>query len=146
MMTRRRRLQGYTDLGPVQVPPRPRYIIMTDRADGTKWLLTHNLVDGPDADGRIALSNTLPTTPDKVVYGAYEGPYVQESTHEQGSPVLRLLVREGHLGYEEIGSVETRSIDNAPAITRQLTGSVLREVIVPTAWRRDVGALGWRTL
>jgi hypothetical protein len=43
---------GYTNIGTIQIPPPPKYIILTDRADGeTLWWLTFDTVQYPYPDG-----------------------------------------------------------------------------------------------
>lgn len=145
LLKQRRRVQGYTDLGRIRIPPLPQYTIMTDRADGTKWLLqwntTHFSIDG---NGYISITTVLPSTPDKLIYGPYEGPFVQEQNAAQGNPVLRLLIRGGRLGYESLQDQGVQSIDNPRVLTRRVGSNTLREVVVPLVWKYARQPLGWR--
>src|SRR5262245_52254782 len=96
MMTRRT-VQGYLDMGRIQIPPLPQNIILTDRADGTQWLLSHSDRTEPssDGEGHIAIiSNFHLTDSDYVIYGAYDEPVLKED------PRVRLIVRGGRLGYD----------------------------------------------
>lgn len=36
----RRRKSGYYDMGPVQIPPRPQAVVLTDRTDGSQWMIS----------------------------------------------------------------------------------------------------------
>lgn len=150
MRFERRRVQGYIDMGKVRVPPLPQYMVMTDRADGTLWLLSYNLTDlNPPADGfgRISITDVLPSTPDKLIFGPYEGPYVQEVTNEQGNPIIRLLIRDGHIGYEMPNfGPGVQSLDTARVLTRRGVANILREIVVPLAWRSAGDTLGWKVV
>lgn len=141
----RRRIMGYTDLGHIRIPPLPQFIIMTDRADGTFWELQWN-TDTPsfDGNGYISITDTLSRKPDKTTYGPYEGPYVQEQNITQGSPIIKLLIRGGRLGYEMVREQSLQSIDNPPVLTRRVGSNTLREIIVPLTWRSESDTLGWR--
>lgn len=64
----RRQWWGFTDLGPIQIPPQPFYTILTDRSTGAYWYLTFQtgqlVPNYLDQLGTIAiitpsLSNTL---------------------------------------------------------------------------------------
>lgn len=117
-------MRGYTDLGRVRIPPLPQIVVLEDRADGTLWALTH------DSTGTyVGLTDELPgTRKDFFLYGAWQGPLVP-SDHR-----LRLLVRDGHLGYEEVDHpVGVQDIDNARVLTRR-TGATKFEIVKPAAW------------
>lgn len=79
-------------LGQPDWPPRPHYIILTDRADGTEWVLHH------DTDHlHVGITDTLPGNASEGFirrYAAGQEPYFGEQ------PRLRLIVRSGVLGYE----------------------------------------------
>jgi hypothetical protein len=77
-------------MGPVRVPPLPQWIVMRDRDDDTDYVLSHS---GEVGTLEIVLSSTLPTTPDVVRYGPYDGPYVTPGT-------WRLYITSGTLAVE----------------------------------------------
>ena len=86
---------GYFDLGPVQVPPLPPRVGMTDRATGKVWYL------GTDSNSgsRVVLFDTL-GAPDKnlaLVYGPLDGPYLQGANY-----YIRLGVQNGRMVYERL--------------------------------------------
>jgi hypothetical protein len=137
---------GYTDMGRIRIPPLPKYIALTDRADGvTVWYLQHNITSPPnptlDGLGFISISNIQPR-PDRdwVIFGPNDGPiYPGNATR----PNIRLLVRGGNLGYEVM--VEANAIDNGGRIlTRRGVANETREIYRPTAWFSDhEGTLAW---
>lgn len=129
----RRTVHGYTDIGRIRIPPLPQYIVMTDRADGTRWLLTYNLSEGPDGDGRISITDMLPSTPDVLLFGPYDGPYL-DGTDQQGRPIIRLLIRSGRLGYEQVMIQGITSIANVRILTRLGLSHIFREIIIPSSW------------
>lgn len=142
---RRRRIHGYTDMGQIVIPPQPTYIIMTDREDGTLWHLTHNTtVFSTDGNGYISITDSIPTTPDKFVYGPYDGPYVQERNNLQEHTIVRLLIRNGFLGYEMFEQVPVQSIDTKSVITRR-TANIHRQILRPTFWIKRGDTLSWTT-
>lgn len=89
---------GYTDMGPIQIPPLPRHIILTDRdGSGAKWWLTFNLSPTTsDGFGYVSISSTLPPSgQESITYAAFNEPYIPLS-----SGVARLIVRGGYLGVD----------------------------------------------
>ena len=86
---------GWTDMGPIQIPALPQYIVLTDRVDGLQYVLTHTLSGGV-AQSPATLSTTIPSSPDKVVYGPNDGPYIQ------GNPTIRLYSSSGVLVAETV--------------------------------------------
>lgn len=123
-MFKRRRVQGFTDLGSVHVPPFPQHIVLTDRDDGTQWALSHQDDAGTP---RVILTDTIPSTPDKYIYGANEGPIVATSAGR-----YRLLVRDGRLGYEDLGaSPHCADRDQHRILTRKDKERTIYEIIEP---------------
>lgn len=97
-LKRHRRFGGLHSMGPVAVRPLAAYTILTDRADGTLWVLQHDatlehVVLSDDTAEALARS-------DKYVYAARSGPVVGTS---------RLLVRGGRLGYEPLDEPASQS-------------------------------------
>lgn len=88
---------GYTDMGRIQIPLPPRAIIITDRADGTKWWVTYNLSPATsDGFGYISISTATPPGANTITYDAFSEPYIPI---DRG--FARLIIRGGYLGVEE---------------------------------------------
>lgn len=89
---------GYFYMGGIQIPPMPRHIILTDRADGTKWWLTYNLSPATsDGFGYISITTTMPpTSQESITFAAYEEPVIAFTSGN-----ARLIVNGGYLGVEE---------------------------------------------
>lgn len=124
----------------MRIPPLPQQIIMTDRADGTLWLLSHNLTDDPptDGDGRISINSTFSTGfGDYEIFGPTEGPVLPSI---YGDVVL--LVRGGRLGYE-VRDVGHASDSNLRILTRKSTVRQSREINIPSGWNGPPDLLGW---
>jgi hypothetical protein len=109
----RRQWWGYTDIGPIQIPPNPQYLILTDRNDGvTLWWVTFNNPGSPPG-GFVSVKSTLPADPpiDRPTKNAQDPrPFVYDNCAlwpAYGEPVLgvidgnyfaRIFVRGGTLG------------------------------------------------
>ncbi len=124
MFKRASRVWGYYDLGPVQIPPFPVRIILTDRDDGTLWVLTH------DADREhVVLSDVFPTDTLYTIYGPYDGPIVGTN------PRIQLLVRDGRLGYEQDDNPPwLNDRDQARVLSRRAANTTYTEIVVPSGW------------
>src|SRR3990167_3608969 len=110
-----RRVRGHTDMGMIRIPALPQFIVMTDRADGKLWVLTH----GSDGE-HIAINDDLTVldlgqrTWTSTTYGPNDGPYLPTN------PGVRLIVRAGRLGYEFITQDQGVSDqDQARLLTRR---------------------------
>lgn len=79
------------DLGPAEIPVRLRGIALTDRGDGTVYALQN------DGANHIKIVSPLPTGFRGDTYEAYAGPVLSDGPFD-----VRLLIRDGHLGYEPI--------------------------------------------
>ena len=86
-----RRIMGFVDLGPIQIPPRPRKPALVDRVNGNTYEL---IKSGADP----ALSQ-ITDTDGFQVFPADFGPYVQDP---QRLRTRRLFSSGGTLGSEEI--------------------------------------------
>lgn len=86
-----RRVMGFTDLGPIQIPPHPRKPALVDRVNGNTYEL---IKSGSDP----ALSLITDTTGFQV-FPAHFGPYVQD---EQLLRTRRLFSSSGALSSEEV--------------------------------------------
>ena len=88
MTMTRRTIRGYTNLGPVHFNPAIPDIVLTDRGDGTEWLLQ-------TSSGYVMIETPVPSTFRGRTYEALFGPVLDT---EFGQVVL--LVRDGYLGYD----------------------------------------------
>lgn len=117
---------GYTDFGGIRIPVLPTYMVLTDRADGTLWSLSHDA-----SHTHFTINSDLSWDKYSVVYGPYEGPYVG------GFPgfTLKLYIRNAHLGYdvEELPIMIT-SRNNARIMSRRGFEPFTCEVRLPVDW------------
>ncbi len=119
-----RRVFGYYDLGPVQIPPFPTRIILTDREDGTLWVLSHD-----EEREHVMITDTFPTDRHYTIYGPWDGPTL--GTH----PRVQLLIRNGQLGYEQDDNpVWLRDRDQARILSRRGRTTTYTEIVVPEGW------------
>ena len=117
----RRRVQGFTDLGGIRIPPLAVTIVFTDRGTGTLYALIHdvtgNFIGIDDETAQV-------TRPDAVVFGAFAGPLLSKE-----KPILRLLVRDGVLGFEEVVlPTGVSDLDQARVLSRRINESMLIEI------------------
>lgn len=121
---------GYVDMGSQTIPRFPVYIIMTDRTDGSLWALTYS-EDGE----KFAITDDIPSSKrfQQQVYGPYAGPYIGDN------PLLKLFVRERHLGYEVVD--EARPVISQRSIFgRRLFEPLVREIVMPSdEWHPNQG-------
>lgn len=120
-----------------QIPPFPMYFVLTDRADGTKWVLrwsTNGANPPADGLGWVSISNQLPTDFEGgfVVYGPRDGPRLANK------PEMQLLVRGGYLGYEMATLPNpTTDMDQPRILARNGLIFSFRKIILGTAWAKD---------
>lgn len=86
---------GYPDFGPTRLPVIPMVLILTDRDDGSLWLVSWNSTDfsPPDINGRISINS--------VSFDLYYGsrmPLAQDGVYMNG---YILFVRSGRLGFDD---------------------------------------------
>lgn len=138
-MNQRRTYRGYLDMGAIRIPPLPLGVVLTDRDDGTLWLLSHNTDDVfVDGLGRISLNTTLLNNAREYrVYGAYDGPLLG------ANPTVRLMVRGGNLGYDT-GPSPYEGALSSPVHTRVGLQRVSREIYLRPSWRTSSDVLAWR--
>lgn len=118
-----RRLQnGYSDLGPIQIPPRPQAIVLTDRADGSKWLVSFN-TSSPERLSIVSSYSTIHRKEGIRSYEADDGPKMDEDGE------YTLIIRNGHIGldYAPFSRAETGR-DDSPPYARKT--STQRELIM----------------
>lgn len=132
-------VNGYLDMKGQHIPVLPTQVILTDRQDGTLWLLSHSL------DGLYIAINTEwnPRVPYKV-YPAHQEPRLPENY------LLRMVVVNGYLGYEVAPFPKGISDqDQQRILTRRGLENVIREIVQPIElepWREEGDMLAWREL
>lgn len=114
----------------VRIPPLPQQIIMTDRDDGTLWLLTYS-------GDHIAINSVFNARNDTTTYGPYDGPILSDGEHND----VRLLVRGGYLGYEADPAPPNRF--QARVMARLGVSRTFFEIIVPSTWVGSPDVLGY---
>lgn len=136
------RLWSNPEIEWMRLPLLPQQIIMTDRGDGSLWLLSHNTTDSPPSDGfgRISINSTFSTGfGDYEIFGPYDGPLVAGPRDD-----FLLLIRDGRLGYEVRPDGFALAQDhNLRVLTRKGTVRESREINVPSTWTAETDVLGW---
>lgn len=122
----RRRVQGFTDLGGIFIPPRSATLVLTDRADGTEYALIHdstgNFIGLDSAASRVNVASA-------IVFGAFFGPILS------ADPTVRLLVRDGALGYEVTPLDQSvRDLDGGRVLSRRGNESRILEIRQASGW------------
>ncbi len=84
-----RRVMGYTDIGPIMIPPRPKKPALVDRANGNTYEITKS--------GSSPALSILSDSTGYEVFLAWSGPYVQA-----GAVTRRLYASGGTLGSEAV--------------------------------------------
>lgn len=118
----RRQINGYVDMGQPQIPPRPNYIVMTDRSNGTDYVLAYT---GGTGTATIAPSATMPRSPDVSRFGAYDGPYLNGA--------VRLYMSGGTLTGEAIDPADL-PVNTPRVFARKGNSRLLLEVLAPEGW------------
>ena len=126
---------GYTDLGPVAVPPQPPICAMTDRTTGVVWFLGFDPANG----NRLTISTTADTLPfSKLrsyrVFGAWDGPFIESYGLRMGVDNGRVVfepfpgmdsgpgpygfqLRNGNTQYAQVGATAIRTPSNLDHLT-----------------------------
>lgn len=130
-------------MGPIRIPPLPAQMILTDRADGTLWLLSHNTIENsPDGLGHISINSVYNLRNDIDTFLPFEGPVLLAG--DPPDTTIRLLIRDGLLGYETTPYIQQRGdIRQARILTRKGVAAESREINVPNSWRIPGDVLGW---
>ncbi len=89
MLREPRRVQGYVDIGPIAIPPRPPKPALVDRVDGNTYEITKS-----GASPSLAV---LSSTTGYQVFAAYDGPVIQAGTETR-----KLYSSSGTLGSEVV--------------------------------------------
>lgn len=121
----------------MRIAPLAARVVLTDRADGAQWLLSFVTDPSPvDGFGYITLNSNLGSltqdTGNVRVFDANFGPYLY------GPPTVRLLVRGGYLGFEEV----TGAISGARIVARRLVQRDTRVIIFPEDYQNEQ-VLAW---
>lgn len=111
----RRQWWGFTDIGPVQIPPNPQYLILTDRTTKALWwvfwnastqqvginsvLPANTTIDGPTTS---ALTPRVVMYNNPAIYSAFDEPVIGFFDSQN---FARLIVDQSALGF----SVEQRN-------------------------------------
>lgn len=109
-------------------PPLPNFIVLTDRDDGTEWVLCR-------ISGRITLDtgglikSPITNYTDFTKYGAFEGPAIQTVNFPY---TINLLARGGRLGYEILPLVHEET-SSPKVMARRKLDRTLAEIRVPAA-------------
>lgn len=120
----RRTRQGWTRMGRFNLPVLPLPVILTDRDDGTLYLVSWNDTSGPDAVGRITLTTDLTAKQRDgyIIWPAFEGPVIQGTSNGR----YHLMVRSGHLGIDFVAVQQGTSAHNSPPQYARKKGSLHR--------------------
>lgn len=119
---------GWADIGAIQIPPMPVYLILTDRADGTLWWLTYSTSPaGDDGYGYISITTTQPPSSvnvDSLTFPAYDGPMLGQG---------KLMVRSGFLGVDTGPDPHTTEQESGVWAQKAGLNRSLRRLIFSTA-------------
>lgn len=115
---------GYTDLGRIQIPPLSPAIVLTDRTDGSLWLLSFNN-SGTD---QLSINSDFSAIQRKEgvrIYEASTGPAMDEDGE------FTIFVRSGRIGIDfNPFPRPVVAYDNAPPYARQ--SSAQRQMKIST--------------
>lgn len=122
MIDDRRLRNGYSNLGPIKIPPQPQAIILTDRANGSLWMVSFNTTS-PERLSISSIYSTIQTIEGIRLYANDDGPKMDEDGE------YTLIIRNGHLGfdYNPFPRYETAR-DDSPPYARQTADQ--RELIM----------------
>lgn len=119
-----RLFSGYTNLGTIQIPARQPAIILTDRADGTLWLVSFNTTP-PEHLSISTEFSIIRHREGARVYEADDGPKMDESGE------YTLMVRGGRIGLDYIPFRQAQTArDDSPPYARKTSES--RKLILDT--------------
>lgn len=113
MIWDRRKKNGYSDFGAIQIPPRPNPMVLTDRTTGLQWMLSFET--NPD---RISITQDLSALQKREgarVYDKDDGPAFDQDGE------FTIFIDNGRLGvkYTPFPGHEV-AFDNAPIYARQV--------------------------
>lgn len=135
----RRLRSGYSDLGPIQIPSMPQGIVLTDRANGSFWLVSFNST----VPERLSISSVYSTIQHREgvrIYAADDGPKMDEDGE------YTLIVRSGRLGFDYTPFPrKVTARDDAPPYARQNTAQRALRKLVMDSVNPLVAHIGYRT-
>jgi hypothetical protein len=125
-MRDRRLRNGYSDLGALLIPVLPQPIILVDRKDGTKWLVSWNdTTSSLDGLGHITINSDISMGRQEVAisFPPGEGPLFGEKGE------IMLFIRDGRLGIDvtEYNTGES-DMNGAPVYARKAGSRTLRQL------------------
>lgn len=127
-------------MGRIRIPPLPQYMVLIDRDDDTRWMLTHTLTPATsDGFGYFSITTPVPRNVyDYMTFGKYDGPILSTQ------PTVKLLVRGGYLGYEqETLPISITDRDNPRILSRRGVARESREIYIPNSWVHTPDRLAW---
>lgn len=122
-----------------RVPPRFRPFALTDREDGSVWAIMCSPV-APGSPERIRIVSPPPAGFDGDTYPAYFGP-----TLASKNGVIRLLIRDGRLGFESPAPLVRGRRVLAPERTRVNYKNVIYELYFTSNVSELRGRVGYVT-
>lgn len=128
----RRLPNGYSDLGPVIIPPLPQPIVLTDRRTRTQYMVTYSTVDAtPDDLGHLAI-NTNITFEKKVGIRVYDDPFDGPVFGDHGE--YRLMIRNARIGIDYTPYAHgEQDRDGAPIFARNITNKGFEKMYTSVA-------------
>lgn len=124
---RRTRIQGYTDLGPVAVPPRPPGCALVDRDDGNTYYITET---AGGSSPPIVLT-ALPSNWTDPIYSAGHEPVIETAAGR-----VRIYSSNGALGNEAAGDDTARQRTYWPPVYTRRAGFTanIYKVVAPSGF------------
>jgi hypothetical protein len=108
----RRLKSGYSDLGPIIIPPNPQAVVLTDRGTGLKWMISYN-VGPPIRLSIVDQYSSIQRQEGVKVFDADSGPVIDL----EGEFIL--MVRDGHIGFDyNPNPVHLKDRDDPPVYAR----------------------------
>lgn len=119
----RRKKSGYVDMGPIRIPLIPEPLVLTDRADGSKWMLSFSSAQSPpDSDGRVSL-NSISI---EQFYGQ-RIPQAQDGIYICG---YILFIRSGRLGIDDEWLHIDADTEGPPQFARMTGNQLYRQLVI----------------
>lgn len=139
----RRLRNGYSNFGAIAIPPLPSPIILTDRDDGTKWLVSFDITTSPPVDGygRIMINSVYGNIGRRdgiAEYAAGDEPYLEQDGQ------YKLIVREGRLGFEFIPFEQGNTDNDGMKLYARLSGTrSLRRIYLSESTHNSMRTPAW---
>lgn len=135
-----RRLRGgYSDLGPIQIPSMPQGIVLTDRADGTLYLVSFNTTP-PEHLSITTDFSTIQHREGVRIYAADDGPKMDEDGE------FTLIISNGQIGFDYTPFPrKVLARDDAPPFARQNTSQRAQRQIIMDSLEPAILHIGIKT-